>query len=352
MNELKAIKKEIYEKELVHKLLESVGCHNLTIKDDEIFGSRPNGDHPRGFSVKLDEDLFCNIWTRKVPVSDIFDLISYFKFGKTTEQGIKRSLNDSKKYILKTLNLKGFNENYKKQVENDPNAWLKEIEKKKKKRIILSEIEPNKILPESTLNNFIMIPHINWIEDGIPYNIQKEFEVGFDLQTERIIFPIRNKDGKIISIKGRATKNEDRDGYKYLALYPYKKGIEWFNLHKALPYILDKKEVIIIEGEKSIMKLWHMGYKHCVSQMGSEISKVQAEILRRINPELKIILAYDKDKTVKEIKRYAEVFKNKEFIYAIYDTKNLLDEKQSPVDKGKNIWDTLYRNHCYKIFID
>lgn len=350
MNELKAIKKEIYKKELVYDLLKSVGCHNLKINGDEIFGSRPSGDHPRGFSVRLNEDLFCYVWTRNVPVVDIFDLISYFKFGKSTKLEIKRNLHRSKEYIIKTLNLDNFNIKPKKQLQNDPNEWLKKIEKKRKKRVELSEIEPNKVLSELVLEDFIMLPHINWLNDDIPYDIQKEFDVGFDLQTERIVFPIRNKKGNIIGIKGRATNKEDENGFKYLALYPYKKSIEWFNLHKALPYILDKKEVIVVESEKSVMKLWHMGYKHSISQMGSEISRVQSEILMRIHPELKIILAYDKDKSVKEIKSYAKVFERQELVYAIFDTKNLLTDKQAPVDVGKEIFDKLYINHCYKVF--
>lgn len=352
MNELKRIKQEILKYDYVPKLLESMGCKiSNTSNDVRIEASRPNGDNRRSVQVYLNENLTSRVRSRShIPIRDIYDLVSYLVYDKKTIDEFDKNIFKTKNYIVKTLNLKNFDKKNNIGLKQDPNAWLKKIQKRKKKRIYLSEIQPNETFPESILNQFIMAPHIDWINDGIPYYIQKEFDVGFDLKTERIIFPIRNKDGMIIGIKGRATRKEDEEDFKYIALYSFRKSIELYNLHKALPYIKQKKEIILVESEKSVMKLWHMGYKNSVSQMGSEISEVQAEIIKRIDPDIKIVLAYDKDKTVQEIKQYAQVFEKKENVYSVYDTKDLLNDKDAPVDVDKETWETLYNECCYKVF--
>ncbi len=134
LDELKQIKEEIYNCGLLHKLLESVGCEGLHLSGngERLEGARPNGSNNRGFSVYLDENLGCKVWTKNIPTSDIFDLISYFKFEKETPEEIKKCLYNSKNYIIDVLELTQFKSgNYK--PKDDPNDWLKRIEKEETK---------------------------------------------------------------------------------------------------------------------------------------------------------------------------------------------------------------------------
>ncbi|GLO66250.1 hypothetical protein [Oceanobacillus kimchii] len=354
MNDLQLIKEEIYSRELTVPLLESLGCEINTRSyntENRIEATRPGGDNPRSVQVYLSEELMCKVRTRSyLPTKmDIYGLVSYLKFEKDTEEGFRETLSKSKKYIIDTLNLKQFNASSYKHQE-DPNAWLKEIKKRKKKRICFDEVEPNPTLPNSILGEFVLGGHISWINDGIPYNIQKEFDIGVDIQTERISIPIRNKSGEIVGVKGRTLKEEDEDQYKYLPIYPFKKSIELYNLHKALPYIQEKKEIILWEAEKSCLKAWKYGRRHTVSQMGSEITKIQAEIIKRLCPNIKIIVAYDKGISIDEIKRMVNVFGNYEHLYAIFDQHNLLKDKMSPADADQDTFERLIDECCYKIY--
>ena len=347
LSELEKIKTDIYRKDLVPKLLESLGCEYISYRGNRVEASRPGGRNTRSVQVYLNKSLTSRVRTRShIPVGDIYDLVSHLKFNQTDEDGFRKYLHSSKRYIINTLNL---DNNYDKNAD-DPNIWLKRLRNRRKKRIVLSEIEPNETLKESVLNEFIKMPHIDWIREGITYETQEFFDVCFDLQTERICFPVRNRHGEIIGVKGRATNSRDLPDYKYMPIYTFKKSQELYNLHNALPYIKNKNEIIFFESEKSVMKAWQYGYRNSVSQMGSDISRIQAEITRRISTDIKIILAYDKDKSAKEVKQYASIFKDKRNIYGIIDTKDIISDTDSPVDKGKKIWDNLYHNHCYKIF--
>lgn len=352
-DDLGLIKEEIYNLGLVPKLLEAMDCdiNSNTSSSERIEASRPNGDNNRSVQVYLNEYLSSRVRSKAhIPIKDIYDLVSYIVYGKETSEDLRRNIPKSKRYIIDTLGLHQFNNRRSNVPKDDPNAWLKRIQRKRKKRISLEEIEPNKTFPESILDGFVMKPHIEWVKDGIPTDIQKDFDVGYDMFSERIIFPIRNRDGEIVGIKGRATRKDDEEDFKYMSLLNFQKSKELFNLHRALPFILDKKEVIVAESEKSVMKLYSMDYKNCVSQMGSEISRVQAEILKRICPDIKVTLVYDKDKSATEIKQFARVFGNYKNIYGVVDIKDYLDDKDSPADASKEVWEELYNNHCYKIF--
>lgn len=351
MNELAQIKEEIYNCGLVVPLLESLGCeiNSQTLSKERVEASLPDGDNIRSVQVYLDENLTSRIRSRShVRIRDIYDIVSYIKFRKETPNELDKNIPNSKRYIINTLGLEQFG-NKKVKSQDDPNAWLKEIQKRRKKRVNLSDIEPNPVLPESILDEFVQCSHIDWVKDGISPLIQEEFEVSFDIQSERICLPIRNYKGELIGVKGRATRKED-ENYKYLPIYAYKKSQELFNLHRALPFIKEKNEIILWEAEKSCLKSHQANIFHTVSQMGSDITLIQAEIIKRISPDIKIILGFDKDKSPEEIKQYAKVFGKYENIYGIVDTKNLLSGNMSPADADPDVLEELLKKHCYKIF--
>lgn len=351
MNDLQLIKEEIYSTGLVVPLLESMGCeiNHSTSSGERVEAKRPDGDNPRAVQVYLNERLTSRVRSKShIPINDIYDLVSYIRFGKEDAGGLRLCLPRSKRYIINTLNLTGFKGNNN-TLRDDPNAWLKKIQRRRGKRVDLSEIEPNPVLSESIMDGFIMLPHIKWIEDNISYEAQVEFEVGYDILTERIIYPIRDRSGDIVGVRGRATRTRDIEDFKYMPIYNFSKSKELFNLHRALPHIQKKNEVTIVEGEKSTMKLWGMGYRNVVSTMGSDISRIQAEIIKRISPNIKVVLALDKDKSVKEVKSISHVFGDYDNIYGIVDVKDYLDTHDSPCDKGLEVWNKLHSNHCYPI---
>jgi DNA primase len=163
----------------------------------------------------------------------------------------------------------------------------------------------------------------------------------FDQDSERVVFPIYNREGELISIKGRyvGTDKYILDEIKYLYLYNFDKMIELYNLHRALPYIKKTGEVIVFESEKSCMKAHQYGFKNTVAIMGSEISPVQAFLLRQL--EANIVFAFDNDMDLDHVKKQSKQIKTRKCFY-IKDELGLLEAKEAPVDKGEVVWKRLY----------
>jgi len=195
------------------------------------------------------------------------------------------------------------------------------------------------------LLQYINLPHELLLKDGIDIKTQKEWEIMYSLKDDRIIFPIRDEIGSLVGVKARATNNEEEN--KYIYHYPVSKSKMLFGLYKTLPYIKEKNEAIVFEAEKSTIKSWGYGYKNSVAIGGKTISEAQAMLLAKL--QVPIVLAFDKDCTKEDIKKSANMLR-KYFveIYIIYDKKNILDEKESPVDNLTK-WRYLYKNHKYKI---
>lgn len=354
-DDLKLLKEQIYVDERVEELLEKLGC--LHIKKESMgkmyTACLPNGSNRRSVQVKLNPSLTTNIRSKGIS-GDIYSLVGYILYNCTDFEHVKKHLFEIKNWICKQLDYEQFlsAKDSDTSIPYDYNGWLRKL-KKKREQDAKKEMDEqfNRVRDESILNQFHMYPNIWWKNEGLKYSTQVEFEVGFDINSERIIFPVRNVDGELIGVKGRYIGQDEyiNKEKKYLYLYSCNKSIEFFNLHRAMPYIMKKKEVIIFEGGKSTMFAHQFGFKNTVSIEGDELSSYQVEILLNLGLDVEIIFAYDKDKDSKFVRQQASLIQSRR-VYAIFDTKGLLTgEKYSPIDRGKDVWETLYVNHKYKI---
>lgn len=350
MSDLKDLKIKLLEEDKIPILLEEIGCEYVKFEQGGtlITAQLPphfNSDNKRAVQCRLNESLNCNIRNRNDFKGDIFSLISYIKNNKRGDE-INKDLYESKKFICETL---GWNHLLKSGDSSriDYLAKLKNIKKKTRRRV---KIIPNPTLDKSVLNNFIMNPSKYWMDEGISYITQLKYNVGFDLQTNRIIFPIRNRFGEIVGIKGRLIEDKDVNEYnpKYKYIYRCNISNEWFNLDKALPHIKSSKEVIIFESEKSVMKMHSNGIYNCLAISSSDISDVQRDIIMSIGYDINILLAYDKDKDNDDIRYQAEKFEGRD-VFAIVDVNDMLEGKDAPIDKGIDVWNKLYKDSKFQV---
>lgn len=112
----------------------------------------------------------------------------------------------------------------------------------------------------------------------------------------RVVFPIRNYEGKMVGFTGRYHALESNKLPKWLHL-PKKFGssINLFNLDRAAKYIKRTGAVIIGEGPLEVVKLEMSGYRNAVAVLGLRISNGHIEIMRRCNV-IYAILAFDPDR--------------------------------------------------------
>ena len=215
--------------------------------------------------------------------------------------------------------------------------WIKKLKKKNK-----VQYEENKIYDKNILQQFINIPHMDFIEDGINYKTQKLFNIGFSLQYNRITIPIFDQIGNLLGVKSRITKDlENQVENKYLSIYPYSKNQVLYGLHQTYPYINETKQIILFESEKSVMKCYQYNYRNCCAIGGKEIS--DWHFRKIINITSNVVLAFDNDISKEHYKKLISLFKPYVKLEIIYDNWKLLNEKDSPCDQGEEIWNQLYQ---------
>lgn len=187
-----------------------------------------------------------------------------------------------------------------------------------------------------------------WQNEGIPQEIMDKYGVAFDVKSQRIIYPVYDMDGNLINIKGRTVIENYKDTKpptpKYIS-YEEIGDLDYFQgLNFKKDIVREKGEIIIFESFKSVMKADSFGYDNSVSMENHTLNKFQMKILVRLQCD--VIFALDKDIKLSEItgNKNIEMLKKFTDVYAIIDKDNMLGEKDSPVDCGKEIWECLYKS--------
>lgn len=190
-------------------------------------------------------------------------------------------------------------------------------------------------------------PVPEWLEEGISEEAMDFFDIRIDEKANRIVYPVFDGHNNFINVKGRTRYKNYKDlklpkyiNYKKIGQMDYLQCLE-----KTLPYIREKKEVIIFEGIKSVMKAYDYGFKNCVS--AEKHSLTADQIILLIKLKVNIVFAYDSDVSYssKQLIHDLSMLKHITNVFIIQDTENLLGgktAKNAPVDLGKEVWLKLY----------
>lgn len=314
-------------------LLEYLGCQHITVHRGQIRCSNPDGDNPNAVCVYTDK-WNVNDYTRPEFMHNYAykDIVSFVQYTKNC--GFTQAID----IICQVCDIA-----YISQDDGVPEIlkWLNFVENNKK-----DDFNKMTILPENILTQYIKIPHIIWYNEGICCNTQNKFEICIDIDSERIVIPIRDEFGQLVGVKGRAIDNIEP---KYLYLYPCPKSQILYGYYQNQDAITKQHECIVVEAEKSVLKLDSFGYHNAVAIGGKELSDAQAEKLLRMNVD--IVFALDQDVTDEELQSNIDKLKlpvNITNIYTIKDEWGLLQSKESPCDR-KDIWEILYKNFKQKV---
>ena len=203
------------------------------------------------------------------------------------------------------------------------------------------------IIPQSEYTKYSKEPITEWLNEGIRQDIMDLFEIRADNFGNRIVYPVYDIDNNLINIKGRTRyKNYKKLGIpKYINYYPVGKMDYFQGLNITLPYIKESNEIIIFESIKSVMLSFGYGYKNCASAEKHTLTDEQLFLIAKLHTN--VVFAYDSDIDYYEnkIKKSIDRLKRITNVFIIQDVKKLLggkETKNSPVDLGKEIWETLY----------
>lgn len=328
------LKEYIFEHECVEQILYAIGCHAIVRHKDYITCANKTGDNKQAIVIYLNASLVCINYTRQMSKTkrdfDVLDLVSYnmdFTFPETL------------KFVCNLLNLDYYSEIEEPCESLQILKWLKDMSTEEEKD------EPVKPIPEDILKYYLPYGNAMFEKDGISLQVQKEFGIGYDPQTNRITIPIRTPIGDLCGVKGRFFGQPDELHPKYLYIEPTTKQNLLFGLYENREHIKNSSHIFIFEAEKSVLQCASHGVHNCVALGGKSISKTQAELIVRTG--CVPVLALDKGIDIDEIKSVLSVFPENISAYYIYDSDGVLIDKQSPVDDWSK-WNVLIKNNIYK----
>ena len=123
--------------------------------------------------------------------------------------------------------------------------------------------------------------------------IEKSADKHYDRFRDRIMFPIRDRRGRVIGFGGRIL---DQGEPKYLnspETPVFHKGQELYGLFEARQAVRELKRLVIVEGYMDVVALAQHGVPYAVATLGTACSEEQIKQLFRIVPEL--VFCFDGD---------------------------------------------------------
>ena len=326
-------------------LLERIGLRYIKLEQSNslVTCGLPGSKNRRSVQIRLNKHLTMIIRSHNI-TGDIIDLVSYMtynSFGEPNQESLKYMRQDTLKWMMSILD-----------EDFDEFRLDEEMGYAYKKTFVDYDID-NFIFKDNILDEFSPLPHISWITEGITEKTQKEFNIMYNYHDNQIIIPCRNMMGEIVSLKARNLDMVESDDYytpKYFSLLKPNCGTDLYGLWKSAKHIKKKKQVILFESEKSVMKAWQYGYKNSVALATSFIpTRHVVQLMEILKEGYEVVIALDSDMGIYDIKRIANKLRKYKLNITYIKQTDLtggikLDEKDSPVDKGKRVFSYLYKS--------
>lgn len=205
----------------------------------------------------------------------------------------------------------------------------------------------SRVLPANFMERYeVNLPKLSlWADEGIEWEVMKKFCVRYDRFDDRIVYPVRNYAGEIVSVCGRTCDPDFKQkGLRKYTYYQSIQGIDTlYGFSDNQDEIFNRKEMIIFEGAKSVMKAYGWGFCNGVAALTSHLNDNQLRFLIQMGNVygIRIVFAFDSDVDIRQdenimrLTRYASV-------EWICNRDNVLPPKDSPVDQGRVIFEKLY----------
>lgn len=201
-----------------------------------------------------------------------------------------------------------------------------------------------KTYDKSELDEYKGFYNTMFLKDGISFESQEKFDIGYDALSNRVTIPIYSLDNKLIGIMGRYNGKCEKEE-RWLPIIPCSRSLAIYGFNENYQSIQEKGMAVIFESEKSVMQCHSFGCNIALATSGCHISDTQAKHIKSMFLP-KIILAYDEGLSEEDVIAEAEKLKMDNQIYKnqvgyIYDREHkYLPEgsKASPSDLGKEIF--------------
>ena len=331
------IKERLLEQpESIERILNTFGFDKVRIDQKEIRCAYEPGSNPTAVVIRLHDNpnLFVKDYGRNLSL----DLINYLIKSKNIP------FKDVMNAIKQELHLESIY-NYKKQVGLFGGIYSN-IGRSN------SDVEV-KTYPEDILKQYGNTPNLLWLRDGISLETQRKWGVGYCVESQRITLPIRTSTGEIMAVKGRCNYVPDEFEPKYLYLVQGPMSQTLFGYSESYSSLYEN-DVIVVESEKSVLKMSSWGYSNVVALGSNSLSTTQAKLLMSLNPK-SVIFMLDKGLSLDNTKRNADLLqtfctmKQLQIKYWSWEDNITLDDKCAPCDDTKEEFEYILKNEIRDI---
>lgn len=229
---------------------------------------------------------------------------------------------------------------------------LRDRYSKTSKEATLETYSPN------LLSVFNKVYPIEWLNDGISKKAMDKFNIKYSISQNKIIIPHYNINGELVGIRGRALNEWEVENIgKYTPvkienkMYNHKLTFNLYGLNHNKNNILKNGYVFVFESEKSVLQMESFSRDNCaVAICGSYFNKFQLFLLLKNCYPNEIVICFDKEEEPGQDKYFLKLWnlckKYSDYCKCsfIYDRKGLIGFKDSPTDKGEEVFEELLRN--------
>lgn len=344
MRDLKEIINNLTSENVI-TIMARLGAEPYKETDDEIIfptichNEDASQASPKLYYYKTTKSFHC--YTQ---CSDTFDIFELLKRYYETRNITYNWYNDIYKVLEEELPIQQF---YEPTYKSEAAKYQKPI-----KEIQLSEVSYD------ILDVFRKKYCEEWIEEGITQETMDKYHILYYPSQNKIIIPHYDINGRLIGIRGRAlNENEIKLFGKYMPVqiegkwYTHPLSLNLYGLYQNKENINKTGKVVIFEAEKSVLKMENTECNNSVAICGSNFNKMQLNLLLYNTKINEVIIALDKEYTsdnlIKKNSYFNKLHKickkyNKYYKFSfIWDENNLLEEKDSPIDKGEQVFHEL-----------
>lgn len=192
-----------------------------------------------------------------------------------------------------------------------------------------------------------------WLEDGISEEAMDAFDIRYSISQNKIIIPHYDIDSRLVGIRGRALNEWEVENIgKYAPIqmegtwYKHPLSMNLYGLNMTHSDIRLTGLCFVFESEKSVLQMESFSsIPNCaVAVCGSNFNKYQLNLLMKKCFPREIVLCFDKEEKPGEEKYFNKLWNicKKYGNYCnfsfIYDREDLLDLKDSPTDRGEEVF--------------
>lgn len=207
----------------------------------------------------------------------------------------------------------------------------------------------------NVLDCFVKQYPSEWLADGISAEAMDKYNILYWISQNKIIIPHYDVLGRLVGVRGRALNEWEIENVgKYTPVrveqtwYKHPLSMNLYGLNVTQDNIRRHGLCFLVESEKAVMQMESFGMPNCsVAVCGSNFNKYQLNILMKACAPNEIVLCFDKEELPGEETYFNKLYnickKYKQYanFSFIYDREGLLELKESPTDRGEEVFKKL-----------